>query len=262
MGEGSETIIAAIGVWRPSEASMGARFLRAILQFIILASPGLAIAQGPAANLLPDAPRPITDAITERPESAPVGPEIDRQEPLPTALSARQKYALAYRRIVSPQLPMKAAFVSGCELATGTGKDFPTNGWGPFAERFGYNAATISTTIFFNTAFVPAIVHQDPRYFPLKRGPVKTRIWWAVRSEFVGFGDDGHEMPNYANLMGFALSSIAANAYPPRSDVSFDNTVKSYAIKISVSTGLNVAREFGAFDRAKAIVHHSKSANE
>lgn len=83
---------------------------------------------------------------------------------------------------------------------------------------------------------------------------------WAVRSEFVGFGDDGHTMLNYANLVGFALSSIVANAYTPHSSTGYANTAKRYAIKIGVSTGMNVGREFGVFDRIKAIARHSKSA--
>ena len=237
---------------------------RAILKFVIIAcsATGFAVAQKHSEKVLPDAPTPLETAGSGGPGWS--GSTETRRLPasFSTGLTTKQKYLLAYRRIVSPQLPLKAGFVSGWELATGTGPDFPTNGWGPFAERFGYNTAAISTTIFFNTAVVPALVHQDPRYFPLGRGPVKTRIWWAVRSEFVGFGDDGHEMPNYANLIGFALSSIVIDAYTPRSSLSFDNTAKSYTIKIAVSTGLNVAREFGAFDRMKSIVRHSKSSEE
>ena len=176
-------------------------------------------------------------------------------------MSVHEKYVLAYRRIVSPQMPLKAIFISGFELAARTGPDFATNGWGPFGERVGYNALSISTTTFFNTAFVPALVHQDPRYFALAAGPVRTRVLWAVRSEFVGFGDDGHTMPNYANLVGFAISSVLANAYTPRGSVGYEDTVNRYLIKIGVSTGMNVGREFGVFNRVKALAHQSKSAD-
>jgi hypothetical protein len=82
---------------------------------------------------------------------------------------------------------------------------------------------------------------------------------WAVKSEFVGVGDDGHTMPNYANLVGFALSSIAINAFSPRGSVGYSNTVQRYAIKVGVSTGLNVVREFGLFDRLNVFARHSKT---
>jgi hypothetical protein len=259
-------LIAAFGAWRSlnERLSMNARVRRRALHGLILAAisvAGTAIAQSPAEKTLPNAPAP---SATEGPVIAQPGrTQIRQQRPaFATSLSVREKYALAYRRIVSPQMPMKAVFVSGFELAAHTGPDFPTNGWGPFGERVGYNALSISTTTFFNTAFVPALVHQDPRYFPLGDGPVKARIMWAIRSEFVGFGDDGRTMPNYANLVGFGLSSILANAYTPRASVGVEDTMKRYAIKIGVSTGMNVGREFGVFVRMKALARHSKSSGE
>jgi len=252
---------------------MNAGITRAILILVVVASAaGISSAQQavsafsadhqPMESILPDAPSPGTFDDASSVEYPSLVTKQNPRQPFSIGMTTREKYALAYRRIVSPQLPMKAAFVSGWELATGTGPDFRTNGWGPFAQRFGYNAATISTTIFFNTAVVPSLVHQDPRYFPMGYGSVKSRIGWAVKSEFVGFGDDGHRMPNYANLVGFALSSIVANAYRPQSTVSAGDTAKSYAIKVAVSTGLNVVREFQLFDQMKTIMHHSKNAEE
>jgi hypothetical protein len=243
---------------------MGPRFSRTILRLSILLLMAItsAVAQKPAEKAIPDAPTPQVPARSE--SFAPVV-RNDSQQLRPsfsTSLTAREKYALAYRRIVSPQMPLKAVFVSGFELAAHTGPDLPTNGWGPFAERVGYNALGISSTTFFNTAFVPALVHQDPRYFPLGAGPVKTRVLWAVRSEFVGMGDDGHPMPNYANLVGFALSSIVANAYTPRGSVGYQDTLNRYLIKIGVSAGMNVGREFRVFDRVKILARHSKSADD
>lgn len=246
-----------------SRPSLSPPFLRPIERLLIMLLMAIASAgaQKPAEKALPDAPRPIwPDTSIAKP---PVSSEIKEQRPsFATSLSVRQKYALAYRRIVSPQLPLKAVFVSGFELGAHTGPDFPTNGWGPFGERVGYNALSISTTTFFNTAFVPALVHEDPRYFPLGEGSVGARIKWALRSEFVGFGDDGHTMPNYANLVGFGLSSILANAYTPRGSVGFEDTVHRYLIKICVSAGMNVGREFGVFSRVKALARHSKSVDQ
>jgi hypothetical protein len=241
---------------------MDARLREGVLHFaaFLALSTGMATAQNSAVGL-PDAPTPaLLSDSRDAWQSADVAqsPPARSRPDLSTGLTARQKYKLAWRRIISPQLPLRAAFVSGWELGTDTGPDLPTNGWVPFTERFGYNAASISTTIFFNTAVVPAMVHQDPRYFPLGRGPIKSRILWVVRSEFVGFRDDGHTMPNYANLLGFALSSIAIDGFTPRDSASFGDTVERYGIKIGVSTGLNVAREFHTLDYAKLMLRHSK----
>lgn len=174
-------------------------------------------------------------------------------------LSGRQKYALAYRRIVSPQTPLKAALDSGFEMAAGTGPDFQRNGLSAFGKRVGYNGLNISTAIFFDTAFVPALVHQDPRYPVLGQGPVKTRVAWAIKHEFVAFRDDGREMPNYGNLVGLGLASLTANAYTPRDSVGYGDTMEGYLINIGVSTALNVVMEFKVFDQVKTLVRHSKA---
>ena len=213
-------------------------------------------AQNPAEETLPDVPKPAH-------AEAQAGPAQKAQQISPQpGMSTKEKYALAYRRIVSPQTLLKAGFVSGWEVGTGLGPDYPTNGWKPFAERFGYNAASISTTIFFDTGLVPALAHQDPRYFRKAGAPVKERIRWAMKSEFVGVGDDGHAMPNYANLVGLALASVAENAFGPEKDVNVADMAQGYSIKIGFGMGFNVAREFDLAGHLKGWARHSKIAGK
>jgi len=241
---------------------MASYFRKRILQctFTILLTATVSAAQAPSEDVLPDAPSVAAGETgvfpSEQNGKLPVRP------PFPGGMTTKQKYGLATRRIFSLQTPLKALVVSGWEVGVGVGPDLPTNGWKPFGKRVGYNAAGISSTIFFTTAFVPSLVHQDPRYFPLNHGPVKDRVMWAVRSEFVGVGDDGHTMPNYASLVGLALASAVNDSFTPSDDVSLGDTAESYVIKLGIGTGLNVIREFNVFDRVKAIAHHSKTAEE
>jgi hypothetical protein len=216
-------------------------------------------AQTPARDL-PDAPVPMRDSFTSAQGGTAPRPGTSNVPAFTTRLNAKQKYALAYRRIFSLQTPLKAAFISGFETAAGTGPDFPTNGWVPFAKRFGYNGLNLTSSIFLDTAVVPALVHQDPRYPVLGSGPAKSRIGWALKREFVAFSDDGREMPNYGNLVGLGLASILTNAYLPREDVSYRDTVQSYCIRLGLGAGMNVAREFQLYDHVKTIVRHSKAA--
>jgi len=241
---------------------LGLSRLPALMMCALAAVGFTARAQYPA-HLLPDAPTPNPIPIPIRAAQGRVvrgsgAQKLAPQPTVPARLSARQKYGLAYRRIVSLQTPVKAALDSGFEMAAGTGPDLPRNGLSAFGKRVGYNGLNISTTIFFDTAFVPALVHQDPRYPVLGQGPVKTRLAWAIKHEFVAFSDEGREMPNYGNLVGFGLASLTADAYTPRDSVGYGDTVESYLINLGVSTALNVVREFKVFDRVKTIVHHSK----
>lgn len=242
---------------------MGTRLSRwSALMVCALGAASLTARPQNPSHVLPDAPTP-----NPVPLGAAQGGAIARgAAPMPTRpavvmprLSGRQKYALAYRRIVSPQTPLKAALDSGFEMAAGTGPNLPRNGWSGFGKRFGYNGLNISTAIFFDTALVPALVHQDPRYPVLGHGSVRTRLAWAIKHEFVAFSDDGREMPNYGNIAGLGLASLVSTAYTPHDDVRSGDTMESYGINIGVSTALNVVREFRVFDRVKTIVRHSKA---
>ena len=242
---------------------MGTRLSRlTILMVCALGAASLtARAQNPS-QVLPNAPTPNPIPLRAAQGGAiphGIAPMPMRPSVVMPRLSGRQKYALAYRRIVSPQTPLKAVLDSGFEMAVGTGPDLPRNGWSAFGKRFGYNGLNISTAIFFDTALVPTLVHQDPRYPVLGHGPVKTRLAWAIKHEFVAFSDDGQEMPNYGNIAGLGLASLTSTAYTPHDDVGLGDTMESYAINIGVSTALNVVREFKVFDRVKTIVRHSKA---
>lgn len=241
---------------------MGQRLRQVIfrLAIAVFSAPYICTAQTPPEDVLPDAPSVSASEASTLPAEKNEKRAVPK--PFPGGMTTKQKYGLATRRIFSLQTPLKAAVVSGWEVGVGVGPDLPTNGWKPFGERVGYNAAGISSTIFFTTGFVPSIAHQDPRYFPLGHGPVKDRVMWAVRSEFVGVDDDGHAMPNYASLVGLALASAVNDSFTPSDDVSLGDTAESYVIKLGVGTGLNVIREFNVFDRVKAIAHHSKEAEE
>ena len=157
-GRGKETgITAHRGRERPL---VGARFRRYALKVLALAVSSavrVTAAQDISQKALPDAPTPWVANIPETGQNSASGGMRSQRPPAASPLSVREKYRLAYLRVVSPQALLKSAFVSGFELAAGTGPDFPTNGWGAFGQRVGFNALSLTTTTFFDTAFVPAL---------------------------------------------------------------------------------------------------------
>lgn len=83
----------------------------------------IGLAQVPASHMLPDAPSKAPGFVRAR-ERAVEGRAIEAekrqmQPSFATSLTAREKYALAYRRIVSPEMVLRAAFVSGFDLSCG-----------------------------------------------------------------------------------------------------------------------------------------------
>jgi hypothetical protein len=189
---------------------------------------------------LPEAPLPHRRVLLLFP-----GYETIQDPYTPVAtLRTRQKFEMAYRKTVDPSFLIESGMFAGFDQVANYGPDYGP-GWGPFAERYGYNAANIASTFLFTDAVLPVAFRQDPRYFRKGGGTVRSRLWWALRSEAVAYGDQGAEMPNYANILGFGMSTALSNAYTPDSSITFGKTMERVGVKFGVSFALNLMREFG-----------------
>jgi hypothetical protein len=186
------------------------------------------------------------------------GTVMDPNNPVPP-LRTEQKFEMAYRMTVDPSLFFRAALVSGFDKAADVGPDYGS-GWSGFGQLYGYNAANIASSYFFGNALIPTIFHQDPRYFRKGSGTVKSRIGWALRSQIVAFSDRGTEMPNYGGLLGLSMSSALSAAYLPPQNISFANTMKGWAIREGVKTGLDVSREFGGLGQLARLMKRRSGA--
>lgn len=160
-------------------------------------------------------------------------------------LTARQKYWMFWERTFDRSLPLEAAFFAGISQAINYSPRYG-QGWGPYAERFGSYSASIATTSFFADAFLPSLFHQDPRYFRKGRGSFGARLLNSLESELVTHTDSGKLTFNTSGMLGFGMSTALSNAWAPRRSINFDNTMQRLAVKLVISSSLNLFREFGA----------------
>ena len=209
----------------------------------------IASAQAPIDPSLPEEPLPHNRALIL---FAGYDTVHDPDSAVPP-LRARQKFELAYRSTIDLSSPIRAGVTTLFDRSLGVGPFYAPGGRG-FAQLYGYNAANLASTFLFAQAVVPSVFHQDPRYFRKGSGPAKSRIWWALRSEFVGFSDRGPQMPNYAVLVGYALSTALADAYLPAHNVSVGKSFEGYGIKFGTGFGFNLLHEYGAVARVKKII--------
>lgn len=210
------------------------------LAFLLSSTVQVLIAQAKIDDSLPEAPLPHRRVLLLFP-----GYETIQDPMIPVApLRTSQKFEMAYRKTVDPSFLVESGLFSVFDVVAHYGPDYGS-GWGPFAQRYGYNAANTASTFLFTDGLLPTLLRQDPRYFRKGAGSTRSRIWWALRSEGIAFGDKGNEMPNYSSLIGFGMSTALSNAYSPSSSVTFPSTMERYGVKIGVSFGLNLLREFG-----------------
>jgi hypothetical protein len=67
-------------------------------------------------------------------------------------------------------------------------------------------------------AFLPSLLHQDPRYFYQGTGTKKSRAIHAISAPFIAKGDNGQWQFNYSSIGGDLGSSALSNLYYPSSD--------------------------------------------
>ena len=217
-------------------------FLSAFFLFSLAGQ--MSLAQARIDSTLPEAPLPHRRVLLLFP-----GYETVQDPNIPVApLKTRQKFEMAYRKTVDPSFLIEGAMFAGFDQVANYGPQYGS-GAGPFAQRFGYNEANLASTFLLTDAVLPAMFHQDPRYFRKGHGSFGSRVWWALRSEAVGYSNTGREMPNYSSILGFGMSTALSNAYSPDSSITFPKTMERYGVKEGVSFALNIMREFGGMSR-------------
>jgi hypothetical protein len=155
------------------------------------------------------------------------------------SLTAAEKFKLQFRSSIDPYTFAIAAITAGLGEAEDSNTGF---GWGPagYAERA---AAAYGDNVIGNTlgnAVLPAILHQDPRYFRLGHGTATHRILYAAATSFICKHDNtGKWEPNYSNVLGNMIAGEISTLYYPNG--------KSGGIQ-AVETGMTVTFEgtFGA----------------
>ena len=156
------------------------------------------------------------------------------------SLTPKQKVSLAFHSAIDPYTFAIAFIVAGLGEAEGSDDRF---GWGPegYFKRSGANYLDAFDGTMIGNAFLPVILHQDPRYFRLGHGSVKHRFLYAVATSFICKHDNtGKLEPNYSNVGGNIISGAISNLYYPDSSKS--------GISQTIEAGLTVTFEgtFGA----------------
>jgi hypothetical protein len=141
------------------------------------------------------------------------------------SLTPGQKFRLAFRSAVDPYTFAIAGIVAGIGEVNDSDPGF---GWGPlgYGKRAGaaYLDAFDGTVI--GNAFLPVILHQDPRYFRLGHGTVRHRLLYAMATSFICKHDNtGKWEPNYSNVLGNIASGAISNLYYP-GNTSFAQTIE------------------------------------
>jgi hypothetical protein len=197
----------------------------------------------PEFALLPDAPRPASEAILAVPQPPtppcpdrsarnsqsqkgpanpagtpclasenPYAPFLNSTAPAP--LTPAQKAVLAVRDFQDPGNLASILYMSALTVGTDAHTAYGP-GWKGFGEAAGYRTVRSATAEFVTTFLIPSLTHQDPRYHRMPNASVSRRVLHAVSHTVIAQSDNGNLMPNYGVLAGTPIRAEIANLYVP-----------------------------------------------
>jgi hypothetical protein len=158
-------------------------------------------------------------------------------------LNKSQKYRLALHSATDPVTILGVAFIAGMEQAADTYPAYHQGAEGYF-KRLGAGYAGSVTARMFDSAILPSLFHQDPRYFWKGRGGKKARTIHALVSAVVTRGDNGRTQPNYSYILGGFIAGGIAQVYHPASDRGVGLLLQNGLLAIAGHAANNVVREF------------------
>ena len=170
------------------------------------------------------------------------------------SLTAGQKIELAFRSSVDPATFGIAFVVSGLHEALDDDTGFR---WG--VEGYGRRTGAAYLDAFDGTmignGFLPALLHQDPRYFRLGHGSAMHRLLYAAATSVICKHDNsGKWQPNYSNVAGNIISGAISNFYYPPSNTGIGLTISNGFIVTGEGTAGGVFQEFWP-DLSRKVFH-------
>jgi len=152
------------------------------------------------------------------------------------SLTGKQKIQLAFRSSIDPVTFAGAFLIAGYhEVANDTNFEWGAKG---YMERVGAAYLDTFDSNMIGNGILPALLHQDPRYFRLGHGSTTHRLFYAAASAFVCKHDNtGKREPNYSNVLGNVAAGAISSLYYPDSNSDAG---------LAISNGLIVTAE-GAF---------------
>ncbi len=112
----------------------------------------------------------------------------------------------------------------------------PEFGTGPgaYGQYLWHSAVDQTTENYFVEFVVPAIAHQDNRYYTLGHGGFLKRTGYALSRAVITRSDSAHEEFNVSEVLGAGASAALSTAYYPASQRTFGNVASSWGVDVGI----------------------------
>jgi hypothetical protein len=208
--------------------------------------------QGPGDNpstsiqLLPSDPEAARPCSYRAPDTIPqssADAKVGNVPPTYIPLSSHCKFNLFLKQTYSPYTFVSAGFQATWAQAMGQWPHYGggTQGW---AKRLGATLADTESRRFIQSFALATILHQDPRFFPSHKKTFISRVWYSATRVVITKDDHGDSTFNSSEFLGALFASSLQNAYYPRHDRTFGDTMNRFGGALSSDAISNLIREF------------------
>jgi hypothetical protein len=157
-------------------------------------------------------------------------------------LTAKQKMTIAAKDSFDGAVYPTALIMSVIYQAQDSNPSFG-QGFKGYAQRAGTAFGDQMIGNMMTEGIMPAILHEDPRYFRIGEGTFKHRVWYAVTRTFVTVTDSNKKTFNFAEWTGNSVAVAISNAYYQDGRTWQDNTDR-LLVQCGTDTLSNVLKEF------------------
>ena len=169
-------------------------------------------------------------------------------QPFPNApfyvpLSTRQKFDLFVSRAHSFDTLSGAIIDSLTAQATGAYPSFG-GGMAGYGKRLGAATAGAESASFFGTFALPALLHQDPRYFRSQQTDISQRLAYAASRVLIGRSDSGRSVINTSLILSEFVQAAVSNAYIPYRRETVPGTIENALTGLGSVAQARILNEF------------------
>lgn len=173
-----------------------------------------------------------------------------------TPLSAKQKLRIAVKDSFDYPLAFVAAAYAGIYQANDSHPEFGQGAKGYFS-RLGTSFTDQVDGNMWAEGLLPALLREDPRYFRMSEGSVKSRAWYAISRIVVTRTDSGHRTFNSAEVFGNGIAAaVGLSYYPDDRDVA--SFVQNWGTQLATDAGSQILKEFWPDIRRRWVARHSR----
>ena len=167
-------------------------------------------------------------------------------------LTARGKFVLATRDSVDYSSFIWAGMLAGQSMALNSYPELH-HGIAGYSRYYWRAFADQASGSYFTEAIVPALTHEDPRYYTRGHGGFLRRAGYALSQVVLTKTDSGETSFNFSEIVGNAMEAGLSNFYYPPQERGLQSTAMNWLAQLEAASLNNLAREFWPDIRHKLL---------